>query len=138
MELDDSSMKRDFIDFFLVEPHQLPMHERLMNWSRWVKPGFPSWQAPMWRQGKSNSRQWHQPEPRITVDTLDGHAIEKAVFDLPTPHRDALRWCYFSGCAPRRRDYVSPMDMRRKLGVTAEGLMQLIRDGRQMLMNRSV
>lgn len=123
-------MKRDSIDFFLVAPNQLEIHERLLNWARWVSVGRAPYQAPMWRQGKSSGRQWHVPVVRETVNTLDGLALEKAVGALPVPHREAIRWCYVY--------QTSPMQARRKLGVTAEGLMRLISDARLMLRNRGV
>lgn len=124
-------MKRDLIDFFLVEPHQLGIHARLENWSRWVAtPRLYGITHPMWAKAQSNARQWHEPDLREPVDTLDAQAMEKAVFHLPEPHRDALRWQYvWKG---------GPLHMARKLGVSKDGLMRLVRDGRQMLMNRSV
>jgi hypothetical protein len=124
-------MKRDFIDFFLVEPHQLPMHERLMNWSRWVKPGIATYPQPIWALGKSNGRQWHVPVLRETVDTLDAMKIEKAVGALPSAHRDAIRWAYVF-------PYVSVTKMRRVLGLTNEGLAKHINDSRIMLVNRGI
>ena len=124
-------MKREMmIDFFLVESHQLPIHDRLLNWARYVEVRHPSWQSPMWRQGKSNSRQWHSPIVNDTVDQLDGLKIERAVGLLPIPHREALRWNYVWRTGPAKP--------RRALGVTNEGLMKLVRDARQMLINRSV
>ena len=123
-------MKNDYIDFHAVEPHHIPIHNRLLNWNRWVRVSVPLGQAPIWRLGKSNSRQWHPPEARVEVDTLDGHAMEKAVGALPDKHRDAIRWCYVW--------QTSPMKARRHLGVTNEGLQRLVVDGRTMLTNRRV
>lgn len=122
-------MKRDLIDFFIVEPHQLDIHRRLENWSRTVQV----WRAggkqhPMWAKATSNARQWHEPDLRDPTDTLDGHVIEKAVAQLPIPNRDALRWNYVH-CG-------GPLKMAQKLGVTKDGLLKLVRDGRQMLINR--
>lgn len=122
-------MKRDNIDFFVVEPHQADIHERLCNWARWVSVRPVPGQHPMWRQSRSNSRQWHQPEPRHEVNTLDAALIEKAVGALPVAHREAIRWQYVWRNGPAK--------VRRKLGVTDAGLQKLVRDGRQMLMNRA-
>jgi hypothetical protein len=124
-------MRRGSIDYFIVPDNQLGMHERLLNWSRWVRPGVGSASHPMWRQGRSNSRQWHTPEIRDTVNTLDGHKVEKGVSALPEKHRAAIRWAYVTS-------YQSPTRIRRELGVTADGLLKLIQDARSMLVNRGV
>jgi hypothetical protein len=118
------------VDFFYIPDNQQDMHERLENWARYVAVKRPHWTSPMWRQGKSNGRQWHVPDLAPVVDTLDGHALEKAVGALPDAHRDSLRWfyCYRT----------NPSKPRRELGVTDEGLILLICDGRRMLINRSV
>jgi hypothetical protein len=124
-------MKRDLVDFFLIEDRHLAIHIRLENWARYVDSRGIHWnQAPIWKLGKSNGRQWHQPELRTPVDTLDGHALEVAVRALPEPHRDALRWQYVHRSSPSKA--------RRLLGVTNEGLMRLVRDARSMLTNRRV
>lgn len=121
-------MKRDNIDFFIVEPHQIAIHDRLCNWARYVGVKFIPGQHPMWRQSMSNSRQWHMPEPRQEVDSLDGMKLERAVAALPMSYREALRWHYIWR--------TSPSKIRRLLGVTNDGLAKLVRDGRQMLINR--
>lgn len=124
-------MRRDLIDFFIVEHHQLAIHLRLENWARTVETWRASGkQHPMWAKSSSNSRQWHAPELTDPTDTLDGHKMEKAVGALPLPNRDALRWNYV------RRD--GPLHAARALGVTKDGLLMLVRDGRQMLINRAV
>lgn len=120
-------MMRDYIDYHYVEPHQLAIHERLLNWANWVRVRRGAYVHPMWRQGRSNSRQWHTPEPRVEVDLIDAQAVEKAVGHLPRGHADSLRWHYV-WCT-------SPAQARRNLGVSNEGLQRLVRDGRQMLIN---
>lgn len=122
-------MRRDLPDFFYIEPAQLAIHDRLLNWSRYVSGKGSAWtQGPIWKLGKSNGRQWHQPEHKPSVDTLDGHKLEKAVGLLPAPHRDAIRWHYVFP--------MNPSKMRRHLGVTDSGLARLVMDGRAMLINR--
>jgi hypothetical protein len=121
-------LKRDLPDFFYVADAQLGIHARLQNWARYVLGRGTGWQSPIWKLGKPNGRQWHQPEYRDPVNTLDGHAIEKAVGLLPHDHREALRWYYVHRSSPNR--------IRRVLGVTNDGLMRLVVDGRQMLVNR--
>ena len=123
-------MKRDFIDFHEVSDAHLAIHERLNNWARYVKPTRHTWAgAAIWRMGRSNSRQWHPPVLAAPTNTLDGHAMEKAIAALPALHRDAIRWSYYYKTSPARA--------RRLLGVTNEGLMRLVNDGRQMLINRA-
>src|SRR5205085_5329088 len=109
---------------------QLAIHGRLENWSRWVsvKRGSGK-QHPMWANALSNARQWHEPDIRDSTDLLDAQAMEKAVAQLPEKHKDAIRWHYvFRG---------GPLHMARKLGVSKDGLMELVRNGRQMLINRT-
>lgn len=123
-------MRRDSIDFHRLECGEDTMHTRLVNWALYVQVRGVRWQSPIWRLGKSNGRQWHEPRLKAIADALDGHKIEKAVAQLPAPHRDALRWFYVYRTHPTKA--------RKALGVTEEGLSQLVRDGRTMLRNRGV
>lgn len=66
----------------------------------------------------------------MPVDFHDAAKISKGIAMLPQPHREALQWNYVTGGSPSKA--------RSKLGVTAQGLLLLIRDGRQMLLNRQV
>jgi len=123
-------MKRDdYIDFNRISSSQDQIHDRLLNWVRYVAVKRTPWFVqPMFRQALTN-RQWDvEPHIRVDIDTLDGHALEKAVGQLPTRNRDALRWYYV------RRGSV--MEQRRAQGLTAEGLDKAVRDGRAMLVNR--
>lgn len=121
-------MKTNAIDYFRVEPHHAAIHERLENWASWVQVRQPSWISPIWKLGKSNGRQWHQPEHRPNCDILDAQFIEKAVYKLPEKHRAAIRWCYVYR--------YGELKFRREHGLTPDGLMRLLRDARQMLINR--
>jgi DNA-directed RNA polymerase specialized sigma24 family protein len=122
-------MKRDHIDFFLVADQHLAIHERLEAWARWVKVRPFGWQvAPMFRQYRSKSWQWERPEPRPAVNLPEAVAMEKAVSLLPEKHRDAIRWNYVR-CG-------SPLKMARHLGVSTQGLLELVGQGRTMLINR--
>lgn len=124
-------MKRDLEDFHFVDDRHLDIHARLVNWSRYVQVRPGSFVGPIWKLGKSNGRQWSEPTMSIPVNTLDGHKIERAVAMLPEKHREAVRWAY---C----RRSVLPHKVRKQLGVTDAGLMELIRSGRAMLINRGV
>lgn len=124
-------MKREHIDFFLVADGHLAIHERLQAWARWVKVRPFGWQvAPMFRQYRSKSWQWERPEPRPSVNLPEAVEMEKAVSLLPEKHREAIRWNYV---------YCSgPLSMARHLGVTKQGLCELVSAGRSMLKNRGV
>ena len=126
-------MRRDDIDFFIIADRHLAIHERLVNWSRYVRPPESSkaQTGPIWKLGKSNGRQWHEPVISTPVDSLDGHRIEKAISQLPEKHREAIRWSYV-------HRWILPHKVQRSLGVTREGLMELIVDARSMLVNRRV
>ena len=117
------------IDFDYVPSNQHDADKRLVNWARWVTVRPHGWHtAPMFRQAQSNSRQWHPPEIKDPVGSLDAVVIEKAVAALPDRHRMALRWFYV--CKG------SPVAMARALGVSKQGLADLVEAGRAMLQNR--
>lgn len=122
-------MKRDAVDFHLVEDRHLEIHARLEAWARWVRVRPHGWQvSPMFRQAQSNSRQWHAPEPRESVNVPEALEMEKAVSLLPDKHRTAIRWAYvFPG---------NPAAVARMLAVSLHGLRGLVGDARSMLKNR--
>ncbi len=120
---------QETVDYCHVQPQHEAIHERLTNWARWVKvrpQGRPT--HPMWRKALT-SKQWdaspHIPNP---VNTLDAVELEKAVSALPAKHRDAIRWSYVH-CG-------NPLAMARTLGVSKQGLADLVGSGRTMLQNR--
>ena len=117
------------IDYFYVEQKQEGIDRRLENWAVWVAVRRPSWVAPMFKMARSNSRQWHTPEVRAECNTLDAAVLEKAVYALPEAHRAAIRWCYVY-------KYAEDRYRRQHGGIERDTLMRLIRDGRQMLINR--
>jgi DNA-directed RNA polymerase specialized sigma24 family protein len=121
-------MKRDrFIDFFAVAPHHAEIHRRLENWAQSCFSGGGSSASPMFRLYRPDNYERHSTMP---VDQRDAGKIAKGVAALPEPHRNALSWNYIEGGSPTKA--------RRKIGVTVEGLMLLIHDGRSMLINRGV
>lgn len=115
------------IDFHRVQDSHRTIDRGLQNWCEWVKPRQPSWISPMFRMAKSNSRQYHAPELRDDVFPLLAMEMEKAVFELPKPHRAAVRWAYVY------RD--APIHECRRSGLSMDGLSMVLRDGRQMLIN---
>ena len=115
------------VDFHAVLPIHEAIHLKLENWARYVEVRRPRWINPMWKWAKSHGRQWHAPELRPEVNTLEGHAMEKAVANLPVKHREAIRWSYVHRDSPARK--------ARELAVTYEGLKALVSAGRSMLIN---
>lgn len=120
---------RSHIDFHFVEEHQRPIDARLKNWAIWCNGSGAPATSPMFRlipacrevRGDVNAG-------LSTVDRMDAALLAKAVATLPAPHRSALNWAYVKPVNPRRAC--------RDLGTTMEGLALLLRDGRQMLINR--
>lgn len=123
-------MQRDDIDFHLVADRHLAIHAELENWARWVRVRPHGWQmSPMFRQYRSKSWQWEAPTLRIAPDMPSAVAIEKAVSLLPEKERFAIRWSYVLAGNPAK--------VARHLGVSAQGLLDLVSAGRTMLANRS-
>jgi DNA-directed RNA polymerase specialized sigma24 family protein len=122
-------MKRDrFVDFFHVAPNQQEVHKRLENWAQWCYSSGGSSASPMFRLYRPDN--YERGSVSAPVDHQDAHKIAKGVAALPAPHRQAISWNYIQGGSPHKA--------RQKLGVTLEGLMLLISDGRTMLINRRV
>lgn len=130
-------------DYFHVDPKHQAIDRRLENWAQWVAVRRPSWVAPMFKMARSNARQWHAPEVRTECNTLDAAEIEKAVYALPEPHRAAIRWCYVYKYGAERfrklhgvwvKEKGAKEPQLRPMG--DDTLLLLIRDGRQMLINR--
>ena len=117
------------VDYNHIPAHHQAIHARLVNWRRWVTVRPHGWFThPMWRSALT-SRQWDvSPHIGTPVDTLDAALMEKAVYALPDKHREAVRWWYVY-----RRD---PVAMARNLGVSKQGLQELVTEGRTMLKNR--
>ena len=124
-----SGRDMDYVDFCYVPQHQEAMHARLGNWGRWVCVRPHGWFThPMFRHFRA-SKQWEaSPYIGTPVNTLDAAVLEKAVYALPEKHREAIRWWYVC-----RRD---PVGMARILGVSKQGLADLVNAGRTMLKNR--
>ncbi len=120
---------QEAVDYNYVKPEHEAIHARLVNWERWVRVRPHGWLThPMWRNSRT-SRQWEvSPYIGTPADPLDAALMEKAVYALPEKHRDAVRWWYVY-----RRD---PVAMARNLGVSKQGLADLVEAGRTMLKNR--
>ena len=120
---------QEIVDYSRVQDQHKAIHERLLNWAKWVRPRAQGWHThPMWR-GAITSRQWDvSPHISMPLNTLDAVTLEKAVGALPEKHRAAVRWSYvFAG---------NPVAMARNLGVSKQGLADLVDAGRARLKNK--
>lgn len=118
------------IDFHAVEAKHHEIHKRLMNWAQWCNgSGGPS-TSPMFRlyMAPARARGAESSWASVGVDGQDASRIARFVAQLPEPHRRALAWSYIRPINPRRA--------AQEQGTTLEGLALLVRDGRQMLVNR--
>ena len=116
-------------DFNHVDEKHAAIHERLEEWAIWVRPRSASFVQPMFRQFRS-AEGWFPTEARASVDPLKAQLTEKAVTSLPDDYRASIQWCYVYRTNPRKAC--------KALGVSPNGLVELIRDGRQMLVNRGL
>lgn len=119
------------VDYNHVPDHHKAIHERLLNWARWVRVRPQGWQIQPMFKGFRASKQWEaSPHIPIAVDSLDGLHIERVVSSLPDKHKAALRWVYVFPSLHCNA-------MRRNLAVTEDGLARLIQDARTMVKNIS-
>ena len=116
------------VDFHVVEEGHRAIDGRLRNWAVWCNGSMGGEVHPMWRLYRAPPSRSDAVSAGSAVDRIDAARIAKAVAALPDRHRRALNWCYVRPCAPRRA--------AQALAVSLEGLALLVRDGRQMLINR--
>ena len=120
------------VDYHRIDPDHAAIHERLQNWRRWVAGKSLAWAShPMWKNLKAKEEflARERGEYHIAPDLQDAHAIEKAVSMLPEKHRFAIRWWYvYSG---------NPLKAARQAAVSNARLAELVKEGRQMLINRT-
>lgn len=118
-------------DFHAVEEKHAQIHARLQNWARWCNGRGGPTTSPMFRlyvapaRARGGEIHFGGGAP---VDKMDAARIAKAVIALPESHRHAINWSYVKP--------VNPPRAAREIGCTLEGLALLVRDGRQMLLNR--
>jgi DNA-directed RNA polymerase specialized sigma24 family protein len=122
-------LKASDTDFHYVPPEQAAIHERLLNWAKWVNgSGHPA-SSPMFAAYRS-TEVWAAPEASQPVDTLDAKRLESAIATLDQVEREAIRWHYVN---TRRH---SPSRACRWLGLAKQALAQAVIDGRESLQAR--
>lgn len=119
-------MRTNTVDFHIVDPHQRDIDRRLVNWARWCNGTSAPDTSPMFRMMPPSPRVRGEPaRSGGSVDGMDAVKVAKSVAALPHDQRAALNWYYVKPTSPRK--------MCQALGCSMAGLQQLVRDGRQML-----
>lgn len=125
---------KEYVDFNVIPPQQVAMHIRLENWARFCRGGDKQAGkagSPMFDLYRSSdARRAYGTETSIPVNKEDGAKLHGAVASLPDKPRRALQWCYLRPKAPGLESV--------RLGVTMEGLRDLILEGRELLTERGV
>ena len=85
-------------DYHHVSPEHADIHARLVNWALWADPRQRSMIAPMFRLYKSKARQWHAPDVKPALDTLDAIKLEQAVRESK---ESGLALAERLGCSPQ-------------------------------------
>lgn len=116
---------KKYVDFNIIDPQHEKVHERLMNWARWVKvrPELGWKMAPFWRLVKWGNR--GEEVVKVSYDLQDAEATEKAVRDLPEPNRTAIRWWYVKASNPK--------EAARTMGLSLSGLSEVVSQTRGLL-----
>jgi hypothetical protein len=114
------------VDIHHIPSYQQLIHERLENWSRWGTTSYASRIQPMFKQAKSNWRQWHEPDIKPLVDSIDAIKVEKLVNSLQQTERAVIIW-YYLDKSPARR-------MERRFQVTKERLCEIVINARNHLL----
>jgi len=114
------------VDFHYVPPEQAAIHERLLNWAKWVNgSGHPA-SSPMFASYRS-TEVWAAPEAGQPVDSLDAKRLESAIATLGLVERYAVRWHYIGSSR------LSPPRACRQIGLSKQALAQAVIDGRESL-----
>jgi hypothetical protein len=113
-----------------VQPRHAAINLRLEQWARWSRVGPPRGAVtPMFRQYRSTHQYDDEPYIAQPVNTQECIACQFAVSTLPARIRTAINWHY-------ARPWIPVSVVRRELGVTREGLLTFLDNGRDMVTNR--
>ena len=123
------TLKRDQIDFHEVRPEHLAIHQRLLNWAKWCSSGIRNVSVhPMFKHYRHG---YEEASAGSSIDTIDGHRMEKIVTALPEKHRTVLQWAYV-------RPYIPPLAVRKALGLSHNDLYAMLTDARTQVKNRVI
>lgn len=123
-------MKNDTNDFSRIAARHDAINLRLEQWGAWVTVRPQAWKVqPMFRQYRSHAWQWHMPEIKAQINTIEASETERAVSTLPEQHRTVIRWLYVWPWVP-----VSAVT--RSLGLTRAELVAVADKGRDMVIDR--
>lgn len=124
--------RSSYTDFSVVDIGHKVIDARLTNWARWCRPAGSSFIQPMFRGYRADESfdDVNAQQKPLPIDVRDAVKVEKGVSGLPDNHRYATIWAY--------RVRTQPVKLCKELGVSREGLGILIRDSRQLLLNRNV
>lgn len=119
------------IDLHHIDARHDAINIRLEQWARWVTVRPQAWKMqPMFRSYRAPRQYAYETaDIKVAPNTLECHEIERIVSHLPEKHRHALRWFYVY-------PYISDSRIRRELGETRAGLVDLLHRSRSMVVNR--
>ena len=120
----------EYVDFSTVEDRHRSIDARLENWARWSRNPVAAGGCPMFRLYRSSEVHRVESSASQPVDGIDAARMQKGMQGLPVNHRLALSWAYI------KRN--NPGQAARSLGLSLQGLLDIVRDGRQMLVNSRV
>lgn len=123
-------MRNDKNDFSRIAARHDAINLRLEQWAQWVSVRPQAWKVqPMFRQYRSHAWQWHMPEIKAQINTIEASETERVVSMLPDKHRAILRWLYVWPWVPVNA-------VRRDLGLTRVELASMAADARDMVIDR--
>ena len=117
-------------DFSRIPARHDAINLRLEHWGQWVSVRPQAWKVqPMFRQYRSHAWQWHMPEIKAQINTIEASETERVVSMLPEQHRTVIRWLYVWPWVPVNA-------VRRDLGLTRVELASMAVDARDMVIDR--
>jgi hypothetical protein len=124
---------RPYVDLSSVPENQWEIHAALEEWRRWCNSPSGRNVAPMFQLYRSaDSKREYGAATSVPLNRDLALRVAKVIADpqFPYKQRMALQWFYLKPKNPKQK--------AKELGVSLEGLAELVRVGRQMLKNRGV
>lgn len=128
-------IQQHYVDFARVPLSQWKIHDRLENWARWsrgasaesARTAEASPMFSLYRSSEAKRTERYGELTSVPIDNKDAYVVADAIVALPDKHRRALQWSYLR---PR-----NPTSQARELGVSMEGLAQLVDTARFKLID---